>query len=76
MGGVYGHHRRHDAGPGGQGYLDDELGWRPQIRFEDGLPTTIDWYLAHRSWWQRIRSGAYLEFYEKQYGARLEKETP
>jgi dTDP-glucose 4,6-dehydratase len=68
-----GHDRRYAIDPA---KMNAELGWRPQIRFEDGLPQTIDWYLANRDWWQRIRSGAYLDYYAKQYGARLQKETP
>ena len=31
-----------------------ELGWSPKVRFEDGLPETIEWYQAHRSWWEMI----------------------
>jgi dTDP-glucose 4,6-dehydratase len=29
-----------------------ELGWSPAIRFEDGLPDTIEWYRTHRPWWK------------------------
>ncbi|MEO1600868.1 MAG: dTDP-glucose 4,6-dehydratase, partial [Pseudomonadota bacterium] len=36
-----------------------ELGWRPEHGFEDGLATTIDWYLAHRDWWEGIRARRY-----------------
>jgi dTDP-glucose 4,6-dehydratase len=36
-----------------------ELGWRPYESFETGLRKTVEWYLANRSWWQRIRSGVY-----------------
>lgn len=35
------------------------LGWTPAERFESGLARTVDWYLANRGWWERIRSGAY-----------------
>jgi dTDP-glucose 4,6-dehydratase len=48
-----------------------ELGWRPQVPFEQGLKDTIAWYLANAEWVRRIRSGEYLKYYEKQYGARL-----
>jgi dTDP-glucose 4,6-dehydratase len=64
-----GHDRRYAIDPT---KIETALGFRPSIRFEDGLPATIDWFLAHRDWWERIRSGAYLEYYETQYGARLE----
>jgi dTDP-glucose 4,6-dehydratase len=36
-----------------------ELGWRPRHGFEDGLRDTVRWYLDHRSWWERVMSGAY-----------------
>ncbi len=46
-----------------------ELGWRPQVDFQAGLALTIDWYLEHRAWWEEIRSGEYMSYYEKMYGA-------
>ena len=48
-----------------------ELGWQPAVDFETGLRQTIDWYLAHTNWVERIRSGAYRDYYEQQYGGRL-----
>jgi dTDP-glucose 4,6-dehydratase len=36
-----------------------ELGWRPRHDFESGMRSTIQWYLENRSWWERVRSGAY-----------------
>ncbi|MFH1114882.1 MAG: dTDP-glucose 4,6-dehydratase [Pseudomonadota bacterium] len=50
--------------------LQEELGWQPIVAFEDGLNRTISWYIEHDAWWERIRSGAYLEYYEKWYGNR------
>lgn len=50
--------------------LKSELGWKPSRQFEEGLSTTIDWYLSHPEWIKRVRSGAYLEYYESQYGNR------
>jgi dTDP-glucose 4,6-dehydratase len=47
-----------------------ELGWRPTVRFEDGLKETVSWYLAHGEWVAQIRSGEYLKYYERQYGNR------
>ncbi|WP_437205185.1 dTDP-glucose 4,6-dehydratase [Planctomicrobium sp. SH664] len=49
-----------------------ELGWQPQIPFEQGLQETIDWYLQHPDWVSRIRSGDYLKYYASQYGDRLQ----
>jgi len=50
--------------------IERELGWRPSVTFEEGLQSTIDWYLANRPWWERIRTGAYLEYYERMYANR------
>ncbi|MEP6992495.1 MAG: dTDP-glucose 4,6-dehydratase [bacterium] len=36
-----------------------ELGWAPRETFESGLRSTVRWYLEHREWWERVRSGAY-----------------
>jgi dTDP-glucose 4,6-dehydratase len=35
----------------------NELAWRPNETFETGIRKTIDWYVANRPWWERIRSG-------------------
>ncbi len=47
------------------------LGWRAQVRFEDGLARTVDWYRENEWWWKPIRSGAYREYYERHYGRAL-----
>ena len=39
--------------------ISQELGWTPSMDFATGLATTVDWYLEHRDWWQRIRDGRY-----------------
>lgn len=36
-----------------------ELGWRPQHDFDDGLARTVDWYLVHQDWVQRVLAGRY-----------------
>ena len=46
------------------------LGWSPRVSFPDGLETTVRWYVEHRQWWERIRTGAYRTYYERNYGAR------
>jgi dTDP-glucose 4,6-dehydratase len=51
--------------------LQADLGWSPAWRFEEGLAATIAWYREHRGWWERVRSGAYRDYYERQYGRRL-----
>lgn len=45
-----------------------ELGWEPSVTFEQGLSETIDWYLANEKWLERVTTGAYQSYYEKQYG--------
>lgn len=47
------------------------LGWEPQMRFDDGLPATVDWYRDNEWWWGPVRSGEYREYYEQQYGIKL-----
>jgi dTDP-glucose 4,6-dehydratase len=47
------------------------LGWRAQVRFEDGLSRTVEWYRDNDWWWEPIRSGAYREYYERHYGRAL-----
>ena len=48
-----------------------QLGFKPQTSFEEGLRKTIRWYQENKPWWQKIKTGEYLEYYEKQYGKRL-----
>ena len=50
---------------------EEELGWKPQWNFRDGLNETIAWYLANTAWIDRIKSGEYRNYYEQQYGGRL-----
>jgi len=47
-----------------------ELGWAPRIAFSDGLERTVAWYLGNRGWWERVRTGEYRTYYEKNYGER------
>jgi dTDP-glucose 4,6-dehydratase len=47
-----------------------ELGWTPRIAFSDGLAQTVDWYVQNRGWWERVRTGEYRTYYERNYGAR------
>ncbi len=60
-----GHDRRYaiDASKIGR-----ELGWEPRFRFEEALPLTVRWYLEQTEWLERVRSGAYREYYARQYG--------
>ncbi len=47
-----------------------ELGWEPETKFADGIKKTIKWYLDNKTWWERIVSGEYCEYYEKMYENR------
>ena len=38
--------------------LRRELGWQPEISFEDGLEATVDWYAANRAWWKPLKDRA------------------
>jgi dTDP-glucose 4,6-dehydratase len=50
--------------------INKELGWKPEIPFEQGLMSTVQWYVNNKDWCSRVKSGAYLEFYEKNYRNR------
>jgi dTDP-glucose 4,6-dehydratase len=52
-----------------------ELGWRPQVDFRRGIADVVAWYRAHRAWWEAIVSGAYRDYYQAMYGARLRDAT-
>ena len=47
-----------------------ELGWKPLVNFEQGLADTVAWYRENKAWWEEVKSGAYRDYYEKQYGNR------
>jgi dTDP-glucose 4,6-dehydratase len=44
------------------------LDWAPRRGFEEGMAATVAWYQANRPWWERILSGEYRTYYERQYG--------
>jgi dTDP-glucose 4,6-dehydratase len=61
-----GHDRRYAIDPS---KAEQELGWRPRETWQTGLDKTIRWYSENTEWVARARSGAYREYYKKQYGA-------
>ncbi|MDM7921174.1 MAG: dTDP-glucose 4,6-dehydratase [Pyrinomonadaceae bacterium] len=65
-----GHDRRYAIDPA---KAETELGWKPQVTWEEGLAATIDWYRANQDWVNHIRNGEYRNYYDAMYGARLEK---
>jgi dTDP-glucose 4,6-dehydratase len=51
--------------------IERELGWRPtRSAWPTALENTINWYKANDQWWRRVKSGAYRDYYAKQYGGR------
>ena len=62
-----GHDRRYAIDPT---KIHNELGWLPVTKFNDGINKTINWYLTHKSWWEKIISGEYQNYYEKMYKNR------
>jgi dTDP-glucose 4,6-dehydratase len=50
--------------------LQNELGWKPSLEFEEGLEKTVDWYLHNETWLNRIITGEYEKYYEGQYVKR------
>jgi dTDP-glucose 4,6-dehydratase len=54
--------------------LEQELGWHPEMPFEEGLRQTIQWYLSNREWVNRVRDGSYLTYYHIQYHNRLKSQ--
>jgi dTDP-glucose 4,6-dehydratase len=50
--------------------IQKTLGWAPSISFEDGIRQTIDWYQGQQEWWRGIKTGEYLDYYQRMYGNR------
>lgn len=49
------------------------LGWAPKIKFEDGIKSTIKWYITNKDWWSKIKTGEFSKYYGKQYEERERK---
>jgi dTDP-glucose 4,6-dehydratase len=48
--------------------IANELGWRPEETFVQGIEKTVDWYLANEAWVGDVTSGAYRDWVRRQYG--------
>ena len=52
------------------------LGWRPKLDFDEVMQRTVSWYAGNRDWWQKIKSGDFRRYYERQYARRLATARP
>lgn len=50
--------------------LQNELGWKPSLQFEEGIELTIDWYLNNQGWLDNVTTGNYQKYYDEMYGNR------
>jgi len=62
-----GHDRRYAIDPE---KIHTELGWLPQVSFEDGIVETVRWYINNKQWWESILSGEYQTYYDRMYSNR------
>ncbi|MCH7959637.1 MAG: dTDP-glucose 4,6-dehydratase [Candidatus Hydrogenedentes bacterium] len=51
------------------------LGWEPAMDWDEGIAYTVSWYQENESWWRKIKSGEFREYYKKQYGDRVKLDT-
>jgi len=49
------------------------LGWEPRYTFDDAMEKTVRWYVENRPWWERVKSGAFREYYEQHYRRRIDE---
>jgi len=49
--------------------INQELGYKPSVTFEQGLSITIDWFLNNHDWLDNVTSGDYQKYYDNQYKA-------
>ena len=50
-----GHDRRYSVN---WSKIQNELGYTPQVHFEEGLASTVQWYIDNESWWRPIKDQA------------------
>ncbi|MBN1464864.1 dTDP-glucose 4,6-dehydratase [candidate division KSB1 bacterium] len=62
-----GHDRRYSVDTG----KIAALGWTPGHKFEQAMHSTIQWYVDHKAWWGKLKSGEYKEFYKANYKKEL-----
>ncbi len=64
-----GHDRRYSLN---SSKIRRQLGWMPQVSFEQGILRTISWYRDHSAWLDRARSGQYRDYYDRHYLRRAD----
>ncbi len=47
--------------------LNNQLGWKPSLQFEEGIDKTVKWYLENSEWLKNVTSGEYVNYYNKMY---------
>jgi len=50
--------------------INTQLGWKALINFEQGIKSTIQWYLQNKKWLANVTSGQYQQYYQQMYGNR------
>jgi dTDP-glucose 4,6-dehydratase len=51
--------------------IKNELNWQPKSTIDSYLEYTVNWYIKNKIWWQKIKSGEYIEYYRKLYGEKI-----
>ena len=50
--------------------INNELGWKPSLQFEEGIRKTVQWYLDNQEWMNKVTSGEYQNYYESMYAEK------
>jgi dTDP-glucose 4,6-dehydratase len=50
--------------------IETEIGFKADTPLESGLAETVEWYKTNEHWWRSIKSGDYLEYYERMYKSK------
>jgi len=53
-----------------------ELGWKPEVAFEQGLKEMVEWYVANQEWVNRCKSGDYQTYYDEWYNKTMKLPAP
>ena len=47
--------------------IQNDLGWKPMLQFEEGIEKTVEWYLKNTEWLDNVVSGNYQKYYKEMY---------